>query len=682
MEYVTNDEDDSGYCFRCCTYTARQCGGCSGAPAFDRDLPGARIFYCSSDCQRADWARHKRECQIMQARKSILRAATLLKAILVRIRKNAYPIQVASVERESDTTVTIVGSLAPTGNEAGRSPHPQPLATSFDVFRKHPELFKAVCLSEGGVEAFLYLYSVIRDMFLGMGAQNHNFSVLLSDDRLLDTRPFIKVTEVEVLPANQKLRISGDGLDAACGTGGSHWVYKVEIEYGGHWAMDVTSEQHGHSDASLLILPWSVYVKERCEAVKGEWALGTHRSQPERIWEALQRQPPSGLAHFQALASELDRKIPSLTPGKGGLAALLKAPGPAFQSATKRLLDELEVCVRDALARPAIAGEMTSVVPGLTTTERPFCIRNAPGKGLGWFAATEISKGTRLLSETPLFTFPKHGGMGSELMIGRQVQRLNESQRTAFYALHNIHGGRHTRELGIARTNALPLGVDASEGGIFLEASRINHSCRHNAQNTWNSETGQITIHVMRDVEAGEEITISYLAESATYAAAQAHLRSVFGFACACERCSLPEPERARSDARLNKIAQLDEQIGVGVGIVATPLAYLRHAHEMKRLMDEEGIQDARVARLYYDAFQIAIANGDEARAKVFAERAHAMRVITEGHDSPDTARMKAYAERPAGYRLFGTTMKWRQASKKIPRGLEGEAFEKWLWRL
>ncbi|KAF6825592.1 hypothetical protein CPLU01_10170 [Colletotrichum plurivorum] len=271
--------------------------------------------------------------------------------------------------------------------------------------------------------------------------------------------------------------------------------------------------------------------------------------------------------------------------------------------------------------------------------------------------------------------------MEAEHMVGRQVQRLNNAQRAAFYSLHNIHGGGHTRELGIARTNGLPLGADTSEGGIFLEASRINHSCKHNAQNTWNSELGQITIHAIREIEAGEEITISYLAVSATYVAAQAQLRSVFGFTCTCERCSLPESKREKSDTRLLRILYLEEQLGDGFGIVATPLACLRHAHEMKQLMEEEGIQDARVARLYYDAFQIAIANGDEARAKVFAERAYAMRVITEGYDSPDSAKMKAYGERPAAHRLSGTRMKWKQASDQVPRGLEDEAFEKWLWR-
>ncbi|OTA66109.1 hypothetical protein K449DRAFT_463147 [Hypoxylon sp. EC38] len=38
--------------------------------------------------------------------------------------------------------------------------------------------------------------------------------------------------------------------------------------------------------------------------------------------------------------------------------------------------------------------------------------------------------------------------------------------------------------LSHAETNFLPLGFGAFRQGLFLEASRINHACRNNAQNT------------------------------------------------------------------------------------------------------------------------------------------------------------------------------------------------------
>jgi len=53
--------------------------------------------------------------------------------------------------------------------------------------------------------------------------------------------------------------------------------------------------------------------------------------------------------------------------------------------------------------------------------------------------------------------------------------------------------------LGIARTNALPLGSEATESGLFLEASSINHPCSHNAQNIQNGNPSHLTIHVFKD---------------------------------------------------------------------------------------------------------------------------------------------------------------------------------------
>ncbi|KAK2778397.1 set domain-containing protein 5 [Colletotrichum kahawae] len=295
-----------------------------------------------------------------------------------------------------------------------------------------------------------------------------------------------------------------------------------------------------------------------------------------------------------------------------------------------------------------------------------------------------IARGTRLLAETPIFRVPRDESnlQKLEAAIARSVGFLSQVQRESFFALSNFHGTRHSKALGIARTNALPLGSGASEGGIFLEASRINHSCRHNAQNTWNDNRDQPTIHVLKDIDNGEEITISYLGASENYAARQSRLQKSFGFVCACELCTIPAPQRTQSDRRLDRITYLDKQIGNGIRIVSTPLACFRMAHEMKLLMEEEGIADARVPRLYYDALQIVIANGDEARARVFAERASAERLIMEGSDSAVVHRLNKYAADPSSHVLYGTSEQWRQGVNKIPQGLNEQDFERWLWRL
>jgi hypothetical protein len=91
------------------------------------------------------------------------------------------------------------------------------------------------------------------------------------------------------------------------------------------------------------------------------------------------------------------------------------------------------------------------------------------------------------------------------------VRSLTRDQQQAFLALQNAKGHRYSPLLGIAKTNMLPLGASDGSGGLFLEASRINHSCQPNAQHTWNASLGRLTVHALRDIEAGREITISYM---------------------------------------------------------------------------------------------------------------------------------------------------------------------------
>lgn len=310
-------------------------------------------------------------------------------------------------------------------------------------------------------------------------------------------------------------------------------------------------------------------------------------------------------------------------------------------------------------------------------------MREIPGKGQGIVATTKIHKGTRILAESPLFIVQKKqpSFKVAGVDICREIERLSDKQKQDFFALHNSHGNRHTPELGICKTNALPLGSEATEGGLYLQASRINHSCRHNSQNTWNESLNKITIHAFRDIEEGAEITISYLSGSSKYADRQLRLESAFGFRCSCELCIMPSDYRLQSDMRLAKIESLDKKIGDGISIISTPLASLGAARSLLQLLEEEGIADARVPRVYYDAFQIAIANGDQARARVFAQRAKDAWVILQGDDGPGTIRLGKYADSPAAHRLFGTADKWKQEVAKVPRELNAQDFESWLWK-
>lgn len=299
-----------------------------------------------------------------------------------------------------------------------------------------------------------------------------------------------------------------------------------------------------------------------------------------------------------------------------------------------------------------------------------YAIRSIAGKGKGLVATTRIEKGTRLLSEVPIFRVPRDNNDIKDLerIVADEVKCLGDDQQRAFFDLTNIYGNAHSEAFGIARTNVLPLGSSARSGGLFLEASRINHSCKHNSQNTWNENIGQLTIHSLRDIEAGQEITISYLVRTSEYAERQRFLKEKFKFECKCELCSLPRAQRKHSDTRLKNLQAIDKSIEAFFWGELEPEKALRLIHTMFGLFDEEGIWNANIARAYEDAYEIATDNEDESRARVFTRRAYDALRLIEGDDSSRTLKMKKASE--------------ELSAAQIPQGMNEAEFENWLWML
>ena len=311
-----------------------------------------------------------------------------------------------------------------------------------------------------------------------------------------------------------------------------------------------------------------------------------------------------------------------------------------------------------------------------------FTLQPLLGKGSGLLATQKISKGRRILAEKPLFIVSRRGydRRSASLAVAAKLQQLSRDDQRTFFSLHNNFDKSWSPFLGIVKTNALPLGSEATEGGIFPVASRINHACSPNCQHTWNANRGEETIHAVRDLAEGEEITIAY-SETGPSKQRRIRLKEEFNFECMCSLCSLPENELLRSDERLEEIQRLDERIGDGFHLMSQPRQHLQWVHSLLLLLDAENISDARLPRAYYDAFQTVIAQGDQARAKVFAERAYEARRYCEGEDSETALFVKQLAADPRGHRLFGASKAWAQGTTKIPEGRKSNEFEKWLWK-
>ncbi|KAI9653330.1 MAG: hypothetical protein M1829_001315 [Trizodia sp. TS-e1964] len=337
----------------------------------------------------------------------------------------------------------------------------------------------------------------------------------------------------------------------------------------------------------------------------------------------------------------------------------------------------------DQLETPtSIAQDVIETGPTNEPNLEIFSVQPVQDKGRGLVASANIEKGTRILSEKPLLINSSMSSVTSmEDDIAAKLKALSKTEQRLFLSLHNNFPGKHPFS-GITKTNALPCGPDSPVGGVYPTICLINHSCLPNAHNSWNSDAKRETIHAIRPIKAGEEITISY-DEGDPSGPRRAHLKNTFGSDCNCSVCILPSAELEASDNRRRQIQLLDEAIGDPGRVMMRPEDSLADCHSLLQILQEEykSGPSALSARLYYDAFQICIIHCDQARASAFAERGHGARVACEGEDSPETLRIKSMMENPARHRNFGASKRWRTAKGLVPKGLDADEFEKWLWR-
>ncbi|KAL2268232.1 hypothetical protein VTJ83DRAFT_3078 [Remersonia thermophila] len=157
----------------------------------------------------------------------------------------------------------------------------------------------------------------------------------------------------------------------------------------------------------------------------------------------------------------------------------------------------------------------------------------------------------------------------------------------------------------ILRTN----GFSTKLGGaphiaLYPVVSRINHGCQPNAYTLFKPETLQVSIRAARDLEAGEEITHSYIPIGAP-TSERAKRLSRWGFTCRCSLCEADAEAREASDKRRAEIQQLRDH---AIRAYQAGRAYqaLRFTRQVINLLGPEGLwqlypeQYENVARIFY----------------------------------------------------------------------------------
>ncbi|KAI0147045.1 hypothetical protein GGR57DRAFT_506023 [Xylariaceae sp. FL1272] len=191
----------------------------------------------------------------------------------------------------------------------------------------------------------------------------------------------------------------------------------------------------------------------------------------------------------------------------------------------------------------------------------PFELRPSAGKGYGMFAIRDISKGELILHEKPLIAFNMAKQDISHQHIVQALARLHRREKQQFNCIAPVESLHHneSRETNVFHHNSW---MHRGGCGMFLLASRINHSCLPSSRMGPGGDKDSQSLKIIsrRQIPKGEEITITYYEDFIYKTTAQRRTVTELQwlFACDCQACQVGTPFQLASDGRRVLIAALE----------------------------------------------------------------------------------------------------------------------------
>lgn len=101
----------------------------------------------------------------------------------------------------------------------------------------------------------------------------------------------------------------------------------------------------------------------------------------------------------------------------------------------------------------------------------------------------------------------------------------------------------------IYMTNSFAIAHD-TESVLAVNIARVNHSCLPNAEHLYINRAGLLTLWAVKDIPAGEEITLSYMDDFKGYEERKVFLERNWNFVCDCNACDITTEFGRASDCR------------------------------------------------------------------------------------------------------------------------------------
>lgn len=181
---------------------------------------------------------------------------------------------------------------------------------------------------------------------------------------------------------------------------------------------------------------------------------------------------------------------------------------------------------------------------------------DSPGKGVGIKSVVHIPRGTPILSDWHYIAITDDTNLG-------HMQAEDETFRGLICP---PLGAQDSRDEPTRRFDANSFAMGRNRRGIFLEASRFNHSCRPNAHAAWNYKSRRLTVHAIVEIPINTEIFLNYRTEDYSEPSIQRQekLRGTYGFVCTCEACDPNTAFGMASRDRRSRMRILDQSIDRG----------------------------------------------------------------------------------------------------------------------
>ncbi|KAL4972791.1 hypothetical protein BDW66DRAFT_154434 [Aspergillus desertorum] len=224
-----------------------------------------------------------------------------------------------------------------------------------------------------------------------------------------------------------------------------------------------------------------------------------------------------------------------------------------------------------------------------------------PPRGSGLFAKALIPRGTRIIAEPALLRVSDSANVHATAIL-HAYEQLPPQKQEQYLSLHahasNTHKKHFERELQqefsqLPALHRMVLSIYAANAftGVFLLTSRINHSCLPNCSAAYNRSLEEETVHAVRDIRAGEELTVRYVETSRARAQRQSELAK-WGFRCGCEVCEDTLEGRMREEKRM-QLFQLDQSLAWDTRAGGNEEAWRRALHTARKtaaLQKAEGL--------------------------------------------------------------------------------------------